>query len=237
MSQVSTAHPCSGGTAVSYAFPRFKSQSKSWTHAPFFLLFGEGRPLELCFDCIFSRLENEGKWYSQSWLLRGLWEPWSWTQAGSCSLSSHLLRHQPPSEPFCLPSQEWPWSLWFLSGSRLKMSVENSSLTTSTLLWPSQQGWHPTDAPFISVRRPVSSHMSVSASTYNVCTEFSFQGGMGSFPRRCQERGMLKRRKRCHHFYDGLLCKLKDFSYNTLYLHIFSYFHGTQQGKDQEGKA
>lgn len=38
-------------------------------------------------------------------------------------------------------------------------------------------------------------------------------------------------------FYDGLLCKLKDFSYNTLYLHIVSYFHGTQQGKDQEGKA
>lgn len=58
-----------------------------------------------------------------------------------------------------------------------------------------------------------------------------FRVGIGSFPRRCQERGMLKRRKRCHHLYDGLLCKLKDLFNNTLYLHIFSYFHGHSKGK------
>lgn len=44
---------------------------------------------------------------------------------------------------------------------------------------------------------------------------------------------MLKRRKRCNHFYDHLVFKLKDFSYNILYLHIFSYFRGSQQWEDQ----
>lgn len=147
-------------------------------------------------------------------------------------LQPHLLRHQPPSELPCLASQKWPRSLWFLSGSSSKRSVENSSLATSTCSAFSA-GVAPTDAPVISGRRPAS----VSAPTCNVCTEFSFRGGGGSFPRRCQERGMLKRRKRCHRFYDGLLWKLKDFSCNTLYLQIFSDFHGTQQGKDQEDKA
>lgn len=49
---------------------------------------------------------------------------------------------------------------------------------------------------------------------------------------------MLKRRKRYDQFYDDLVFKLKNFSYNTLYLHIFSYFHGMKQQKEQkEGKG
>ena len=96
--------------------------------------------------------------------------------------------------------------------------------------------YHLIAAVFISGKRLVDSYMGTSASSYgsDVPIKLSSQGSMRSFPRRCQERGILKGRKRCDQFYDHLVFKLKDFSYNTLYLHIFSYFHGTKQWKDRK---
>lgn len=99
--------------------------------------------------------------------------------------------------------------------------MEDASFSDHMLLWPSQQVFHLTSVTFISAKRLISSSMGVSSSACGSNpTKTSSQCGLGSFSGSCQDRGMLKRRKRCNQFLDHLVFELKDFSYNTLCLHL-----------------